>query len=241
MPTLPLDHPEPFLATLGVMLYPGLDDEDPLKARAFTAQWLGEPLRRLHEAGLTLTYDALLRIATDSGPSLLDLDKRIWGGTATGELFKALFALAHTNPTLASWNNAVKIAEFTATRCKSSGSRSAQWDARHRFLAVAHLWGAWAIREYRFLTDLEAGYDAYADFQSFLTEAEILRHWGQTWRPQRTKSKPLLPADVWRVPEDWEPPERQLSWPQTGQVPCLTLPKDLLAQLKPTGRPRKTG
>ena len=35
MPILPLDHPEPFAATLGVMLYPGADNDDPLKARAF--------------------------------------------------------------------------------------------------------------------------------------------------------------------------------------------------------------
>jgi hypothetical protein len=26
MPTLPLDHPEPFSATLGVMLYPATDE-----------------------------------------------------------------------------------------------------------------------------------------------------------------------------------------------------------------------
>jgi hypothetical protein len=29
MPILPLDHPDPFAATLGVMLYPGADDDPP--------------------------------------------------------------------------------------------------------------------------------------------------------------------------------------------------------------------
>ena len=34
MPILPLDHPEPFAAVLGVMLYPGTDEDDRRKARA---------------------------------------------------------------------------------------------------------------------------------------------------------------------------------------------------------------
>ena len=32
MPILPLNYPEPFAATLGVMLYPAIDDADPPKA-----------------------------------------------------------------------------------------------------------------------------------------------------------------------------------------------------------------
>ena len=31
----------------------------------------------------------------------------------------------------------------------------------------------------------EIGYDVTADFQSFLAEAENLRHWGQTWHTAR--------------------------------------------------------
>lgn len=163
------------------------------------------------------------------------------GGTATGELFKALWALFKTNAALTSWNNAVRIAELTATRAKASGSRSAQWDARRRFLSVAHLWGAWSIREGRFEARPDVGYDGDADFQSFLTEAEILRRWGQTCRPPRAKSEPFLPPDVWHVPENWEPPVRQRGWPDTGKVSVLGLPEDLLAELKQAGRPRKRG
>jgi len=50
---------------------------------------------------------------------------------------------------------------------------------------VAHLWGAWEIRGRQIV-------DA-ADFQTFLTQAEDLRSWGQVWRPARAKSEPLLP------------------------------------------------
>lgn len=236
---LPLDHPEPFAATLGVMLYPGADEMERRQARAYAAQYLAEPIRRLHEAGGNLSYDALLRVASDAGQRLDDLDKWWWDGTATGQMFKILFALANTDETLASWENAVRITEKTAASHRVSGSRSALWAARSRFLSVAHLWGAWCIREGKFEPRPEVGYDGYADFQSFLTEAEILRHWGQSWRPGRAKAEPPLPAEVWRVPDDWTPPERREDWPPTGMIPNLTVPTDLLADLRPPGRPRK--
>lgn len=239
MPILPLDHVEPFAATLGVMLYPATDDVDPHKARAFAAQWLATPLREFHEAGHKLTYDQLAGIVNDAGEPLTELDKRWWGGTATGDLFKTFFVLAKNNPALASWNNAIKIAELVAARSKTSGSRTAQSEAKRRFLTVAHLWGAWSIREGQFKQRLEVGYDGYADFQSFLTEAEILRDWGQNWRAPRSKSKPPLPPDVWRVPEGWQPPPRQPGWPRTGGIPDLMLPEDVLTELKPAGRPRR--
>ena len=66
MPVLPLDHPEPFAATLGVMLYPGTDEDDCRKARAFAAHWIAEPFRSFHEAGYQLSYDDLARIMMDS-------------------------------------------------------------------------------------------------------------------------------------------------------------------------------
>ena len=149
MPILPLDHPEPFAATLGVMLYPGTNEIDRRRARAVVPLWLAEPLRRYHQAGHRLPYDALLQIATDAEP-LKDLEERFWGGTATGELFKALWALFNTDRALASWQNAIKIAEEAAKRNKTKGSRTEQWAARTRFLSVAHLWAAWCIREGQF-------------------------------------------------------------------------------------------
>ncbi len=46
MPILPLDHPEPYSATLGVMLYP--DEADAPKARAYAAQYLARAFRHFH-------------------------------------------------------------------------------------------------------------------------------------------------------------------------------------------------
>lgn len=240
MPILPFDSPEPFAAILGVMLFPGTDKDDRLKARAFASQWLIGAIQRNYNGNQPLSHDDLFRIVMDAG-ELGDVDDRWWEATATGEMFKALWALSNTNPALATWNNAAKLAEIVAARDKNKGSRSLLWRARSRFLSVAHLWGAWCICEGKFETRPEVGYDGISECQSFLTEAEILRRWGQTWRPQRAKSKPLLPAYVWQIPETCEPPGRRNDWPETGKIPMLIVSADLLAELKPAGRPRKGG
>lgn len=218
------------------MLYPGTDNDDPAKARAFPSLWLATPIRRCEEAGHKISRDVLLRITTDGGQLLDDLDQRWRGGTATGELFKTLWALVNTDRALATWNNAAKIAGGVARRNKVSGSRSLLWAARQRFLSVAHLWAAWAIREGEFTTRPELG---YADFQSFLGEAESLRDFGQTWRPARAKSEPLLPLDVWKVPDNWKPEIPQSDSAELPKVPILKLPEHLLSLLNPAGRPRR--
>jgi hypothetical protein len=47
-----------------------------------------------------------------------------------------------------------------------------------------------ALREYQFITSPGVAYDGCDDFPCFLTEAEILRDFGQRWRPRRAKSEP---------------------------------------------------
>jgi hypothetical protein len=228
MPILPLDHPEQFLATFGVMLYPAMEGDDPRRARAYAAQALAEPIRRLHESGRSLSYDALARIAMDAGQRLTDFDERWWGGTATGEVFWILFLLSNLHRERASWNNAIKYTELVSKGRNERGSRSDFWQARGRFLTVAHLWTAWSIRGRRVY--------GRADFQLFLTQAEDLRTWGQGWRPPRAKSEPLLPQGCWRVPENWKAPKPWPDWPETQYA----LDPKLVATLKPSGRPRKS-
>ena len=67
MPDLLLDKPEPFAATLGVMLYPSADDMDERKAKTLAAHYLAEPLLRLYKAAGALTLENLSRIAMDGG------------------------------------------------------------------------------------------------------------------------------------------------------------------------------
>jgi len=241
MPILPLDQPEPFAATLGVMLYPGTDDLEKRKAAAFQMHWLSKPIERLHADGRELSYSTLLHLITKAGEELEDLDKRWWQATATGELLKTVFALYKTNPALASWNNAAKLATRLSARerraTRHPASRSEYWAARRRYLSVAHLWAAWCIREVNFETRPEIGYDGYADFGCFLVESEIIRVWGQSSRPSRESSSPFLPPELWYVGRDWRPLIRQPGWPDTGKIPVLTVPECLLAHLNPAGRP----
>jgi hypothetical protein len=237
MPILPLDHPEPFFATLGVMLYPAPDEAE--KARAFASQVLAKAFRRFQEDGGDPPFEILGPIYLDAGEPLDDLQERWWGGRAAGEVFKVLFALANTDPPLASWKHAIQIVEETTKRNKIKGGRTKLLQAKDRFLSVAHLWAARSIREGKCFQKPEAGYYYSTDFQMFLAEAEFLRHWGQTWRQARATSDPPLTDHVWRVPHGWEPPPRQSGWPKTGMIPCLTLPKELISELKSAGRPRK--
>jgi hypothetical protein len=227
MPILPLDHLEPFTATLGVMLYP----DDPVKAQAYAAQLLlAEPIPRFLEAGHSLSQHDLVRIMRDSGLHLADREKRWWGGSAVGEAFKIFLALYNSDRGLASWSNAVTIAEKNVGR--RSGSRTALYEAKSRFWEVAHLWGAWSIRNRQFVPSPTVGYDGSTDFQSFLAEAEILREWGQEWQPLRRNSESPSPPYAWRVPEGWEPPAREAGWPKTGIIPYFTIAEELLAELK---------
>ena len=174
MPILPLDHPEPYSATLGVMLYP--DEADSPKARAYAAQYLARAFRHFQEAGGTPPYDILAPILMDADQSLGDLEERWRGGRATGEAFKAFFALASTDPALASWNNAIKVAELIAKRFKAKGARTDLWDAKRRFLTVAHLWGARSIRERKFVQ--HPAYVRLWHFSGISPAPTNVRYWG---------------------------------------------------------------
>lgn len=231
MPVLPLSHPEPFAATIGVMLYPGPNDGDARKARAFAAHYLAVPMQRYIAAGHQPSPETLLRLMTDGGEVLDDLQQRWVGGLCMGDLLKARYALFCMDENLSSWENTyIVMANALGTK---PGSRSKFAKIKRQFISVGHLWAAWSMREGSFETAHDVGYDGYADFQAFLLEAETFCYWGQTWKPKTAKSEPPLPREVWRVPGDWHPPEWQEGWPDTGRLPHVTLPEKLLEGIKP--------
>lgn len=238
MLTLPLHHPEPFAATLGVMLYPDTSDTELRKRHAFTTQFLAEPIRRARADGYHPPYETIAMVAESCGEQLDDLETRIREGVWVGDLVKALYALSCSHQPLASWNNAANILE-RAAGC-SSGSRTGFMAAKKRFLTVAHLWCAWSIRDGKFKEILEVEYRYADDFQYFLAESEVIRDWGQTWKPARANAESPLSGEVYAIPEGWCEPEPQKGWPPVGIAPYLELPADLLEGLKPAGRPRKT-
>jgi hypothetical protein len=177
------------------MLYPGEDEEDRRRASAYASQSLAEPLRQFHEAGGTLTYEALAQIHADAGVHLDDPEARYRDGTATSELFKTFFALANTDPSLASWKNAAKLVRANALKHDVSASRSLLHEIRRRYRTVTHLWAAWCIRGRTIRCDPDVGYEGW--HQYFLAEAEALLEWGRAWRPQRAKAEPPLSGEAW--------------------------------------------
>jgi hypothetical protein len=239
MPILPVDYPEPFVAVVGTMLYPNEGEE--AQRQAVAARYLAEPLRRLKAAGGLLAYEDLLRIATDGGTPLEDLDQRWRGGAVIGELFKVLFALAIHNPECATWEYSARIVEACAAKAKVSGSRTSIMEAKRRFLSVAHLWGAYSIRGRKWREQVDVNYGFADDVQSFLAEAEILRRWGQRWIVDARTAKSALPAEAWAMPQNWALAPRQAGWPPTGKIPSFSLAHDLLPPRGRPGRPRKVG
>jgi hypothetical protein len=236
--SLPLDHPEPFAATLGIMHYPGADETERAKAKAFASLWLALPLKDYDEAGHRLPYQDLLRIATEGGRPLEDIEERERAGLATGELLWIYFTLAQTKTRLASWSNAIKVAEIFAARTRQSGSRSFFYDARARFKTVAHLWCAWRVREARPNADPNVPYSGLHTLFELLTDAEYFLRWGQGWRQQHAP----LPQDVWQIPEAFKKRLRHWPWREkNSRIPLLPLTDDILAQLRPAGRPRQAG
>ncbi len=248
MPTLPMNHPEPLAATLGVMHYPGAEGNDRAHAAAFAAQFVAAAVK---SQGGTIDDMTAARLFRDAGVPLGEWETRAREGQAVGEVVKVLLALWLRDQQYASWEKAMKIVREHAAPRTGGGSRSRLMELKGRYLAVAHLWAAWQLREGRFTTDTEVGYDGYADFEAFIAESEIIRKWGQALGPlsfidsgeEKTidpPDQPFFTGDMWKPPTDWRPCERQPHWPLTGVIPVITLPEKMLGGLRRAGRPRKS-
>ena len=244
MPDLPLHHIEPFAAVLGVMLFPALDEKERSRRDGFVADHLARAIKEYENGGgQTLTADVLRQLLFDAidRPERSELETRWEESTATGEIFKLLFALANTDKRKASWENAIRLAEREAVRSAypTIGSRSSLRKAKSRFQNVAHLWAALSIRGRGFRQDPAVGYEYRHDFQEFVLEAEYLARWGITWKRPAAKSVPPLKAnDLWRAPRDWTLVERQPGWPQSGGIPDIVISEEEMAELRGPGRQR---
>ena len=238
MPVLSLDYPEPYALTLGIMLFPGDDEPDRQQAKAFASHYVTERLPLLNRMGLSLSDEELNRVLDDANPPV-DPRERWRKGTLTGEMFRVFLTLAHTEPALATWANVMRLVEIRSAKHNGSASESTLYAVRKQFGSVAHLWAAWMIRRDKFRADFGLLGPGHVEFESFLAESEVLRHWGQTWHHERDKAEPPLPAEVWRVPDDWRPPAQQTGWAQTGDIPHLEWPCEYVSQLRKAGRPRK--
>lgn len=236
--TLPPDHPEPFAALLGRMLYPGPTEREQRRAETYASQYLTEPLRQFYACGGTLSQEALLRIATGAPEILDDLEDRWWAGQATGEVTKILIALFISDRKLATWKNATRIVE-AETGTEPGTSRSTLMEYRRQFRPVAHLWAAWQIREGVFTADNPDADSLPADVCKFVGMAERIRQWGQKFTPDRAKAKPLFGEDMLVAPDFWLEQQNIANWPPEGTLPMVTALSKHLEMLNPAGRPKR--
>jgi hypothetical protein len=240
VPILPLDHIEPFAATLGIMHYPGTDDADRRHAAAFTSKFLASVMADDRRAAGLIARPDLVELCTAARFELADLDLRKRGAQAAGEVFKVYYALSVSDPARASWSTAQRIVTIDAAKNRQRAGDTYLKAERGRFGPVLHLWGALAIRDYSFKTDPSVSYDGVADFHSFLAESEALLEFGKTWNPKGAKSaRPLADIDMWRPPASWAPPARQKDWPETGKLPVLGLSDEFIRSVTARIRPRK--
>lgn len=239
MPILPLDHSEPFAATLGTMLYPGTDETERRKAGTYTSGYLAGPIGEYVRRGGQLSAGQLQQIIVDGGERIDDLDDRWLQGELAGHILRILFLLYHEDAQRTSWNSATAIVARIASQNRIRASRSTLYKYRDRFMTVAHLWAAWVMRGHSLGQDLPDNIDAATDFQIFLAEAETIRNWGQEFVPAYKGAKPFLPDEVWQPPEWWKPPEAA-TWPRpVGSVLVNKLSEKDLQLVKPAGRPRR--
>lgn len=239
VPTLPIDHPDPFAATLATIHYPAAAEQ----AQRQTLIDCLMPLIAVHrQSSQTIVFDQLMGHATRIvGGDLADLGERVFEVTAVGEVAKTLLVLSWRQGRAASWANAYAIASRHAGPIVKRRASIAYLKMQcGRFKTVAHLCAALCLRELKFEPEPLVGYGLDEDFHSFLAEAEWVRYWGLYWnRPTPKASPPFAGTDMWEPPAFWRPLPRKTGWPLTGGMADLGLDPSMTGRLKVPGPPRK--
>lgn len=239
MPTLPLNHADPFAATLATMHYPAAAEQS---QRQTLIDCLMPAIAVHRQSSRAIDYDHLMGRATSiAGGDLPDLNERVFEVTAVGQVVKTLFVLSWNHGRAASWANAYATASRHAgpivKRLASTAYLKVQCG---RFKSVAHLCAALCMRDSKFEPKPLVGYGLVEDFHSFLAEAEWVRGWGLHWnRPMPAASPPFAGVDMWQPPVFWYPLPRKTDWPRSGGVADLVLDPTLTGRLKVPGPPRK--
>ncbi len=241
MPVLPLHEDERWALVHGIMHFPQDTEVERVKAGAIASKILAGASKVAGEHSRTFSPDLNRRIVRLDGGTVIptkELRQREKDGEIIGELVRNYFALARQRREVASWEHANQALQIT----RNASSRSSYMAAKARLLPAAHLWGAWVLRGMRLKPQPDIGYDMDADFETFIQEAEALLDWGVKWLQSRNTAEPPFPAEImWRAPEGWSRsiPWR-VGWPTIWDTLEYDLPKELLDQLLPSGRPKKS-
>ena len=208
MPELPIngDETEIFATTLGIMLYPGLEEDELAKATAYTSQVLATPVKLLLEDGGSISSDYLRELYSGAGVPLDDIQKRWQSAEWVGDYMMIMATLCMSHPEYASQENAIRVMEEALSKANKSGVRSSILKAVKRYSGVAHLWATWSIRGYFVAATEQVDNRASKDFIKFLAESQSLLTIGLEWqRPGvRHVKKTMMDADTaWCVPKEW--------------------------------------
>jgi hypothetical protein len=259
VPKLPVFNDEPMASLLGVMRFPN----DLEKAAAYASWCMAKGIKIKPNDAETIGIERILPILNGAARQAEwreESNRNEIAGTAAGEVVKTLFALIGGDPNVASWKHAIDLTEAAAARDrhKSAGAAARSADTKQRqkapavsratlrkylleFRPVLHLWGAWCIRERRWIWDDSVGYSLPDDVDMFISESELLFRVLQRWDSAKTPRSKYLSADVFRVADDWRPPLSRRGWPMTGALPLLKIDEVAVpevADLKKSGRPR---
>jgi len=236
MPELPINGKETeiFATTLGIMLYPGPEQDERAKATAFTSQYLATPVNRLLEDSGSISSDYERELYSGAGVLLGDIQKRWQSAEWVGDYMMTMATLCMSHPEYASQENAIRIMLVALGKAKKSGARSSILDAVKRYSGVAHLWAAWRIRGGFFVATEQTDNWARKDFITFLAESQSLLNFGLEWeRPGvRHGKKTMMDANAWCVPKDWPEYYEQVGDEGVSAIPRLRFCDEQLLELK---------
>lgn len=236
MRELPIFHCDVSGSLLGVMLFPN----DLEKAQSYAAKLLARgPLQDYLRAGYDFSQARHISLldALSGDVSNREIATQNLHGKRVGETVKALWALICDRPDIASWDAAIFVLEDAASEVGLRAGRSTFRADLSEMRSVLHLWGAFALRDYKFLADSSVGYTGLDDLGALMTEAMAL--WQQlcAWRDGRNRiDDEYLSGEVFGPWADWEPHERRPGWPDTGGIYARSLPADRVPTRRRPGR-----
>jgi hypothetical protein len=235
--TLPVYQGDVCGSLLGVMLFPN----DLAKAESFSAQLLTKgPLQDYLRAGHRFSPEQLILLLDALGRELPSKEtaRQKLHGQRVGEVVKVLWSLIRNRPDIASWESAIWVVEDFSAGAGLTTSRSTFRSHLIELRSVLHLWGAFALRNYQFFVDPNAGYDGLDDVTAFISEAMALRQQLCDWRNRRNQPDTLLAGDVFGPWRGWQPHQPQSGWPDTGRLYAISLQADVCVPVpRRSGRP----
>jgi hypothetical protein len=157
-------------------------------------------------------------------------------GAWVGEVVKTLWALICSQPSIASWERAIREIQNQRACAGGTISRATLRACLSEMRPALHLWGAGALRERRWLDDPNVGYDRIDDLSAFMTEAMTLLQQLCIWRDGRDQPDLLLAGAMFGPwPESHEP---RPGWPRTGGIYRISFAPDISIPVpRPPGRP----